>query len=737
MKRVKNSFGIDHILAFLIYSILLMIPLIEIIDLNPTLKSSSPLILLWGAMVLILFHSFQLICQNKRTLLNKHFIYGVFIYLMAGLLSLFNSINIWQTFYQWLIQLSLIACAWVSARLSIHEAFRKHVFFIFISLMGLCIFAFISSRLDVSIDLWGLLPISIPCLVYFILSESSPGFIKLLGLGLLFSLIFMVGLSGDLWLWGFCLFSLMFSFFVSTKRIKGNLNPAKIGISVGILFIALSSLFLNPNRTHFLKIVSNHQSLKHESDAWSEKIPIWNASINMLVDHPLFGIGLGGFKNAYPAYHLYDEFSYQPHEEEQSYPHQYLMFLGIEQGFCGLISWLFLFIVMIRQYLRRRKNSQILLLDDLGFAVPWLLIFLLGLGTNFMNYLPIELLFWIFGGVLLGQTLAKPDSTKRLSKLQLGIHFLTWVVIVSAVIWIGKLSWTQYQSTRIFNEAVLNRKFDKLAATIQKLNQSLSLNPYQDKAHFELGSIYLSQKYYGAAIKEMNLASQFAPFKAEIYLILAQAYQGRSQNQMALNQLSKAHLVNPRDETILLMLLKHLLNMNLSEKAYELIQSWYPSIPMRFDYFNIYGKIYEKLQMFPESFEYYKKAIQLNSENWEVLFDAATVLKMNQKNSAAIYLYQKVIELKSVCLPAWQHMIECLYLEQDYPKTKDAIDQLLKQDPQNKIALYYTAKIYLHEDQTQKAMDILHQLILNDENFLNARDLYHRLQMAQNSLDSN
>lgn len=116
---------------------------------------------------------------------------------------------------------------------------------------------------------------------------------------------------------------------------------------------------------------------------------IWSSTIQMLKDHPIFGVGLDGFKTVYTNQYRVPEF-----QEEFQYPHNIFLNFWSETGLFGLFSFLLLLFSAAGLVLRKLKNNKN---KYLGFGLVAVIVYWLVHGLvdvpYFKNDLSLE--FWI------------------------------------------------------------------------------------------------------------------------------------------------------------------------------------------------------------------------------------------------------------------------------------------------------------------------------------------------------
>ena len=101
--------------------------------------------------------------------------------------------------------------------------------------------------------------------------------------------------------------AVIFILAVGFPRLRGLLYAAFIGV-LGIIgaYIAgkIPSSAIDPILTKIGVINISFTNPSPDNYANSERVAHWIAGIHMFQDHPLLGVGIGNYQDAYSAYHL-------------------------------------------------------------------------------------------------------------------------------------------------------------------------------------------------------------------------------------------------------------------------------------------------------------------------------------------------------------------------------------------------------------------------------------------------
>jgi len=122
-----------------------------------------------------------------------------------------------------------------------------------------------------------------------------------------------------------------------------NFPAGRQRIVIGILLIFLGSSLLAPVRDRFYSILDFTEGSNRD------RLKIWDDALNVIIDNPLLGVGLGNYTSAVrPEAQL----------REPIYAHNTYLDLGSETGFPGMLAWILLMISGIRPLLLAMESSS-------------------------------------------------------------------------------------------------------------------------------------------------------------------------------------------------------------------------------------------------------------------------------------------------------------------------------------------------------------------------------------------
>lgn len=168
------------------------------------------------------------------------------------------------------------------------------------------------------------------------------------------------------------------------NKISPKLRRLSLQISAGLtilLIVAAGTYFFTLNTYHPPPKKSYQRAY---SDTEVVRLCIWQATRNMVIDHPIFGVGINGFHEDYPKYHTCDS-------EDFQYPHNIILNIWVELGLAGIAAFTWIYWVAIREIIKS-KGTLLVKSAFLGALIYSLIHGLVDV-PYFKNDLSLE--FWV------------------------------------------------------------------------------------------------------------------------------------------------------------------------------------------------------------------------------------------------------------------------------------------------------------------------------------------------------
>jgi O-antigen ligase len=160
-------------------------------------------------------------------------------------------------------------------------------------------------------------------------------------------------------------------------------------VSFLILSVGLTAYQLSPDlEQRFDRSMLFFSGDRDEMDlALSRRVPIWQTSARMALDHPLNGVGPRGFRHAYMDYSDADDPWNNPDSGQgAAHAHQLILEVATETGLVGLIGLIAALVLALRQW---RSWNPLQRAGSLPFAVA-----LFGMLFPFNTHLAFYSTFW-------------------------------------------------------------------------------------------------------------------------------------------------------------------------------------------------------------------------------------------------------------------------------------------------------------------------------------------------------
>lgn len=154
---------------------------------------------------------------------------------------------------------------------------------------------------------------------------------------------------------------------------------------VSLAFIAAALLVLLP----FFKVERIASILDVQHGTTFLRLKLWQATINMIRDHPIFGVGLDNFLYQYPKYMLPEAWQ----EPNLSHPHNIIMDYWTRLGIFGVVAILWLEVVFFKRGLRLYRHLDDRALQALTLGLMASMVDFLAHGLIDNSYFLVDLAF--------------------------------------------------------------------------------------------------------------------------------------------------------------------------------------------------------------------------------------------------------------------------------------------------------------------------------------------------------
>ncbi len=244
-----------------------------------------------------------------------------------------------------------------------------------------------------------LTPIAILALSLFL---TSRGYLKILYLLLFvfYSLIVIFSKSKG----GIIAESVSLMVFVYVISSLGRAFLRKIWVAVPLAILAVIAVFLYITFQTYASSLTDFNEQYIQGDTLQIRYFIWVGTATLLKDHPVFGAGLNGFKDAYAQKYRLPEYP-----EDFQYPHNLLLTFWSETGILGMSAFLLILVESFSPLIRNiTKSKQPMLGAGLIAVLTYLFVHGVVDVPYFKNDLSLE--FWVV--VALIEIWSRPNFLK-------------------------------------------------------------------------------------------------------------------------------------------------------------------------------------------------------------------------------------------------------------------------------------------------------------------------------------
>jgi len=430
------------------------------------------------------------------------------------------------------------------------------------------------------------------------------------------------------------LFGYLLSHFKINKILKDNKKWLIILFSIFILITLIYSTDNPLNRSSITVAERAVSAFDMQGSSLRTRLLIWNSTIDMIKDRPLFGSGLGTFPLYYLEYQadfLQRNPSYLNFSGKAGEAHNEYLQLWAEMGIIGLLSFLLIIIIFYKTNLNLIKkigtiNGKIIIVG----LISGVTVTLIHSIFSFPFHIPaIGAAFWF----IIGITTVSADifyekskdkkitdckkisfySTKnkkyyKLIKITLIILILILMTIVMNIFVIKpyRAELHLYQGRRwLIDEDYKN--------ALPVISYAQELNPHNGRILHALGATYYNLNKYNQAIYYLQEAKKYI-IDVNTFYILGLSYSQLNMFKGAEEEFKQTIYLNPKFTEGY-----HYLGLlYFSQEDYDsAIEQWNKILEIEPDFSNKYvvlnnlGIVYKKKQMPDKALEYFLQALQL------------------------------------------------------------------------------------------------------------------------------
>ncbi len=242
-----------------------------------------------------------------------------------------------------------------------------------------------------------------------------------------------------------------------------------------------------------------------------------------------------------------------------------------------------------------------------------------------------------------------------------------------------------------------------LEDAIDQFTKAIELDPDFDKAYIQRAIAYSKLEDYKKAAQDFDRAIVFNEKDGELYYLSGSCYYQLEEYQIALERYTRAiDLKNNfqeayQERSVVLMELR---------RYQEALEDCRKCLKIKEDekgYFNL-AQVYEKLEMYPESEEAYRRSIEENPRVIETHFALAQMLYSTEDYSNAYASVTQVLQLDPGSLEGILLQSQILAAQKNYPKAIEVLSMASIEYPDEPRIFRYRGDYYRALNQAANAI---------------------------------
>lgn len=378
---------------------------------------------------------------------------------------------------------------------------------------------------------------------------------------------------------GFIIFTFLILLFKKDTIINYLEKQKKIVFIFSVIILVL--IFFAPQG---IKIVKEKFSDKKRSII--HRFLMWETSLYMIKDYPVFGTGFGTYRLHYPYYQ--GILLNNPVNKEYDYvvtwmPHQNYLLIAAETGILGLGAFLLVIVVFLFLSYDMFIKKKIFNLTSIGIFSGIIALLTSSFFNTFYNIPSTTFLFFLFllfqdlnlgkieirnknvitvliiiTGIILfytivsdGKTLLSNVYLKEANKFVKNKYYSKAIDYYERIISLSPVELTPQMDVGYFYFAAeAYREIGNFNKAKEYYEKDLKINPYCPEVNNMLGAIYGQLGFFDKSIEKLKMAVFVAPHYEAAYSNLATAYMVKGDKENAKKILQKYIQVNGKSERI-------------------------------------------------------------------------------------------------------------------------------------------------------------------------------------------
>ena len=187
----------------------------------------------------------------------------------------------------------------------------------------------------------------------------------------------------------------------------------------------------------------------------------------------------------------------------------------------------------------------------------------------------------------------------------------------------------QAQAVRAFNDTAYHESLNSFEQILE-INKLTIINEGNEEVVdtaiiYNCGLAALNSKDFDKAIRYFKESAFYNYNDVKPYIWVARAYKQKKDSLNALKSLKKGYKKFPEDIELINEMIETFINLELNNEAIELLDTSIKMNPDDINYYVAKGNVYDKINDEKSAIESYEKAISIDSESFEALFNLGVI----------------------------------------------------------------------------------------------------------------
>ena len=366
---------------------------------------------------------------------------------------------------------------------------------------------------------------------------------------------------------------MLYIFFVVLKKERGTRFKTLTPV-LGIILISFLISFIPVKGTERPDLESTASTVfDTEYKSNMLRLSFWDASLQMVRENPIAGIGLFKWSGYYPKYNR-DYFTDETVTHIHSiHSHNDFLELFAENGILSSLIFLLIYVSITMTLLKRTRFNQ----KYFYFLLTFLATFAYSL-VAFPNH---KFASYFLCCVIAGTALLKLNETES-NSISLNFNYLKWGLLISLILG-GVTSYIKIRSEFSFGEAMFLKTRSQYPMMFEKLgNVSEIFYPYdtsKQPVDYYRGIANSFMGKFPEALKDNLSGKELAPYNPTIMRNIASSYYSMKKYDKTIEQLEKIKTIFPNYIAPQYNLLEMYVETKQEEKAISLYSELEKKVP--------------------------------------------------------------------------------------------------------------------------------------------------------------